>query len=61
MNILEQQSINILGMKLKKKIKKDFNREFSREEILNSIDLAIRRGAETEKEVLKEAINFLFS
>jgi hypothetical protein len=48
-------------IKLKKKIKEDFNREFSREEILNSIDLAIRRGAETEKEVLKEAINFLFS
>ena len=61
MNILEQQSINILGMKLKKKVKEDFNREFSREEILNAIELAISRGAETERDVLKEAINFLFS
>ena len=59
MNILEQQSMNILGMKLRKKVKKDFNREFSREEILNAIDLAIRRGAESEEEILKEAINFL--
>jgi len=59
MNILEQQSMNVLGMKLRKKVKKDFNREFSREEILNAIDLAIRRGAESEEEILKEAINFL--
>ena len=53
--------MNVLGMKLKKKVKEDFNREFSREEILNAIELAISRGAETERDVLKEAINFLFS
>ena len=49
-------------MKKKKKIIKDHNRcDFTKEEIEEAVDLSIRRGNETQGQIVKDAINILFA
>ena len=50
-----------LKSELKSELTKRFSRcNFTNSELENAIDLAIRRGAESNKEIIKEAINFLY-
>ena len=52
----------LMAMRVKEKIIKDYNRcDFTKEEIEEAVDLAIRRGNETQGQIVKDAINILFA
>lgn len=52
----------LMAMRVKEKIIKDHNRcDFTKEEIEEAVDLSIRRGNETQGQIVKDAINILFA
>ena len=52
----------LMAMRVKEKIIKDYNRcDFTKEEIEEAVDLSIRRGNETQGQIVKDAINILFA
>lgn len=46
---------------LRKKLIPYHTKSWENAELINAIDLAIRRGAETRSQIIKEAINFLYA